>query len=271
MTTNTATDRATMPTGTNKILDQRTLQEGNENLLKLLRSGLSVLDVGCGPGPITNGIAEKVGSIGKVLGIDTSEHLIALARQNFAAVTNLRFQVADIRAFDPAERFDLVSSARVLQWLANPREVLHQMKHLLQAGGWIAILDYNHEKIEWTPAPPVAMQKFYKAFLQWRKDAGFDNAIADNLKELLLSLGFVDLQVEKQFEITRKEDPTFPAKARIWSEVAELRGPQLVKAQYLTEEERLAAIKDYDDWIASTGESMQLYLLAVSGRKDQTP
>lgn len=266
MTTNTANDRATMPAGTNKILDRRTLQEGNENLLKLLNSGLSVLDVGCGSGSITSGIAEKVGPTGKVLGIDTSEHLIDLARQNFATITNLRFEVADIGAFEPAERFDLVTSARVLQWLANPREVLQQMKHLLKAGGWIAILDYNHEKIAWTPAPPVAMQKFYTAFLQWRKDAGFDNAIADNLKDLLLSLGFVALQVEKQFEITRKEDLTFQAKARIWSEVAELRGPQLVKAQYLTEEERLAAIKDYDDWIANTGQSLQLYLLAVSGR-----
>src|SRR5689334_11127837 len=113
MTKDTATDRANMPAGTNKVLDRRTLQAGNENLLKLLRSGQSVLDVGCGSGSITSGIAEAVGPTGKVLGIDTSEHLIALARQNFAAITNLRFQVADIGTFDPVERFDLVSAARV--------------------------------------------------------------------------------------------------------------------------------------------------------------
>lgn len=184
-----AVDRARMPAGTNRILDGRTLQNDNQNLLKWLKNGLSVLDVGCGSGAITKGMADVVGLAGKVTGIDPSENLISIAKSNFGEAVNLHFEVADINTYAPAEKYDLISSARVLQWLDNPQEVLARMEALLKPGGCLSILDYNHEQIEWSPEPPVAMKKFYRAFLQWRKDAGFDNAIADHLKELFERVG----------------------------------------------------------------------------------
>lgn len=258
-----AEERAQMPEGTNKVLDRRTLETDNKNLLKYLKEGISVLDVGCGSGAITKGIAEKAG---KAMGIDTSESLIAQARKNYGDIPNLEFQVADIHTFDTTERYDIITAARVLQWLSDPKETLLKLKPLLKEGGVLAILDYNHEKIQWHPALPVEMQKFYDAFLQWRQDAGFDNAIADNLSNLFSELNFKEIHVEVQFELTQKREPDFAAKAGIWSEVARTRGHQLVKDNYITEEERLAAITTYDAWIANEGQLMQLYLLAVEAR-----
>lgn len=258
-----AEERATMPEGANKVLDRRTLETDNKNLLKYLHEDALVLDVGCGSGAITQGIAEKAG---KVLGIDTSENLIALAEQHYGDIPNLSFQVADIHSFVTAERYDVITSARVLQWLADPREAILKLKPFLKAGGVLAILDYNHEKIQWHPALPAEMQQFYNAFLQWRKDAGFDNAIADNLSGLFAELDFKEIHVEVQFELTQKRDPDFAAKAGIWSEVARTRGHQLVKDNYITEEERQAAIVTYDAWIANEGQLMQLYLLAVEAK-----
>ncbi|SFD26538.1 Ubiquinone/menaquinone biosynthesis C-methylase UbiE [Chitinophaga sp. CF118] len=258
-----AEKRAAMPEGTNKVLDRRSLETDNKNLLKYLNSGSSVLDVGCGSGAITRGIA---GRAGKVTGIDTSESLIALARKNYGDISNLEFQVADIHTFDTTERYDIITAARVLQWLSDPKEALRKLKPLLKEGGVLAILDYNHEKIQWHPALPVEMQKFYDAFLQWRKDAGFDNAIADNLSQLFAKLNFKDINLEVQFELTQKRDADFASKAGIWSEVAKTRGNQLVKDKYITEEERLAAIAAYDSWIANEGQLMQMYLLAVEAK-----
>jgi ubiquinone/menaquinone biosynthesis C-methylase UbiE len=261
------TNRANMPKSFNPVLERRTVDNANRNLLKFLRPGLSMLDVGCGSGAITRSIAEKTGSTGRVLGIDPSEHLINQANQQAGDIPGLAFQLGDVYSFDTAERFDLVTCARTLQWLAQPEAAIQNMKRFVKPGGHLAILDFNHEKISWTPEPPESMRTFYDAFLQWRQDAGFDNAIADHLKEMMHTAGFEVVQVENQFEITHRNDPDFAIASRLWAEVAELRGPQLVIAGYITDDQRLQAITDYDHWIATVGESMNLYLLAVEGQQ----
>jgi ubiquinone/menaquinone biosynthesis C-methylase UbiE len=253
MSDQTATNRAAMPKASNPVLDRRTVENDNRNLLKYLKPGLSVLDVGCGSGAITRGIAERVGPQGRVLGIDPSANLIAQAGQHAEEFPQLAFQQADIYNFDAVEQFDVVTCARVLQWLAQPEEALAQMAKRVKPGGYLAVLDYNHEKIEWSPEPPEAMKTFYGAFL----------------KELFQHIGFAEVTIEPQFEISRKSEPGFAVASRIWSEVAKLRGPQLVKDGYISEENRLAAIEAYDQWIATTGESMQLYLLAVEAKKQE--
>ena len=261
------TDRAKMPIAYNPVLERRTVENANRNLLKYLRPGLTVLDVGCGSGAITRNIAEKTGPTGRVLGIDPSPTLIEQATQQASTLSGLSFQQADVYSFDTAERFDLVTCARTLQWLAQPEAALINMKRFVKPGGHLAILDFNHEKIAWTPEPPKAMRLFYDAFLRWRQDAGFDNAIADNLKELMYGIGFPTVQVTEQFERTHKDESDFNIVGRLWSEVAELRGPQLVDAGYITESQRQQAITDYDHWIATTGESMTVYLLAVEAQQ----
>ncbi|SOD79980.1 methyltransferase domain-containing protein [Spirosoma fluviale] len=267
MTDQSGTGRATMPAGHNPVLERRTVENANRNLLKYLKPGLSVLDVGCGTGAITRSIAEKIGPTGSVLGIDPNQNLIELAKQQAGDTPGLDFQQADVYAFDTPERFDLVTCARTLQWLAEPELALRNMKRFVKPGGHLAILDFNHEKISWTPEPPGAMKLFYDAFLNWRQDAGFDNAIADNLKTLMHFVGFDAVQVEEQFEITRRNDPDFSIASRLWAEVAELRGPQLVQDGYITENQRLEAIRNYDNWIATVGQSMTVYLLAVESQQ----
>jgi ubiquinone/menaquinone biosynthesis C-methylase UbiE len=255
-----------MPTAHNPILERRTVENANRNLLKYLRPGISVLDVGCGSGAITRSIAEKTGLTGRVLGIDPSANLIDQARQNAGNLPGLAFEQADVYSFDTVEQFDVVTCARTLQWLAQPEAALLNMKRFVKPGGHLAILDFNHEKIVWAPEPPASMRTFYDAFLRWRQDAGFDNAIADNLKDIMLHIGFTDIHVENQSETTKKTDPDFAVASRLWAEVAELRGPQLVQAGYISEALRLQAITDYDNWIATVGESMVVYMLALEAR-----
>ncbi|GAB2534816.1 methyltransferase domain-containing protein [Spirosoma aerophilum] len=256
-----------MPETFNPVLERRTVENANRNLLKYLRPGMSVLDVGCGSGAITRSIAHITGSTGWVLGIDPSESLINQANQQAGDTPGIAFQQGDVYSFDTAERFDLVTCARTLQWLAKPEAAIQNMKRFVKPGGHLAILDFNHEKISWTPEPPISMRTFYDAFLQWRQDAGFDNAIADHLEAMMHTVGFETVQVENQFELTHRNDPDFATASRLWAEVAELRGPQLVIAGYITDDQRKQAIADYDHWIAAVGESMTVYLLAVEGHQ----
>ncbi len=268
MTTSpTAPIRAEMPKGTTEILDRRTLQHSYRSLPGLIQPGMHILDVGCGTGAITRGMAERAGDSGKVIGIDSSDYLIDHAREKYRDVPNLEFVLEDINSYKPAQPFDLITSARTLQWLSNPFEVLQLMTSHLKESGCLSVLDYNHEKIEWTPAPPASMQTLYHAFLQWRADSGMQNDIADRLEGYFQTLGLNEIQVSDQSEKTSRNEAGFTEQITIWTKVAETRGKQLVGDGYITEAQRLQAIEEYTRWIAEEAQSIEMYLLAVEGRR----
>lgn len=255
-----------MPAGTSKVLDSRSLQNSYATLLPILKKGMRVLDVGCGTGAISAGIAEVVGEEGYVIGIDSSDHLIAKGKEDYADIKNLKLIEANLFEYGPSEKFDLIVSARVLQWLSNPEQALEKFKTLLKPGGQISVLDYNHTKLEWKPEPPASMKKFYQAFLDWRADAGMDNEIADHLPQLFEKLGFHAIETITADEVARKGEESFSDKLSLWSKVAELRGPQVVKSAFISEEERLQAIGEYNAWINENAESMTVSLKDVRGK-----
>ncbi|MBS1606179.1 MAG: class I SAM-dependent methyltransferase [Bacteroidetes bacterium] len=262
-----AYQRAEMPSGTNAVLDQRSLEASNANLLTVLRPGQRVLDVGCGSGAITAGIAALVGADGLVTGIDRSAELIGQAQQKFAAIGNLHFEAIDILGYAPKLRYDVITTARTLQWIAEPSVVIQKMIGLLGPEGVLCVLDYNHALIEWEPEPPKEMRYFYECFLRWRSDAGMYNDIVDRLPAMVSSLGLRITLNRDESEYRRREDAGFPAHAGIWTKVAETRGNQMVSDGYVTEEQRLAAIDAYTRWCGTEARSMRLYLRAVHAQR----
>jgi trans-aconitate methyltransferase len=260
-----AASRAEMPKGSQSVLDRRTVVNGNANLLHLVERGHRVLDVGCGSGAITKDIAALVGPQGFVVGIDSSAHLIAQAQNTYAQVPNLSFAVEDVNQYRPSALFDVVTSARVLQWLAHPAQVVEVLFSFLKPGGCLTILDYNHTKVEFSPEVPVSMKVVYAAFLKWRADSGMDNAVADHLDAIFTTAGLVQVSSADYSEISIKGQQNFMEEIALWKIVAEVRGPQLVADGYITEATRQQAITDYCHWMEADAQYMKLYLRAITG------
>jgi ubiquinone/menaquinone biosynthesis C-methylase UbiE len=261
-----ATDKAKMPEGTSAVLDNRTLQKDYSTLIPILKKDLRVLDIGCGTGAISKGIAEIVGKNGYVIGIDSSEHLIAKGKKDWKSVANLELIAVDLFEYEPEEKFDLVVSARVLQWLSNPEEALIKCKEFLKPGGQMSVLDYNHTKLKWMPEPPESMKRFYKAFLNWRAEAGMDNEIAEHLPEFFKKAGFHSIEILNSNEVYQKGEDNFIDKAGIWLHVASLRGRQVVQNGYLSDEELSQTIKEYDTWVKNEAKSMTMKLNEIRGK-----
>ena len=255
--------RAEMPSGTAAVLEKRTLETSNVNLLTVLKTGQKVLDVGCGSGSITHGIGNYVGEHGLVRGVDRNRELIDLAIAKYGPIKNIGFSCTDVLNYNPDIQFDVVTTARTLQWIANPEIVIRKMISLLAPKGIFCVLDYNHTLIRWNPAPPESMRYFYRKFLQWRSDTGMDNEIGDHMAELLTMQNMRIIGVDDQSEHSERGKPGFETHIGIWSQVARLRGKQLVEDEYITEQERLSAIADYAHWAEKEAQSMTLYLKAT--------
>ena len=267
----TTRQRAHMPEGSQKILHARSLQMANRRLAALLQPGMCVLDVGCGTGAITRGIAAAVGPQGRVVGVDVNADLIAEAQQAYGDVSNLSFEAHDVYRLPFRDVFDIVSASRVLQWLSQPIDALRAMREAAAPGGRVVVLDYNHERAVWQPELPPSMQQFYRRFLQWRAEAGMDNTIADRLAELLEQVGLIDVIEHPQPERTTRCDPDFDVRTGLWADVAASRGHQMVQDGVMTEQLRALAEAEHRAWMREAAVSQDLYLLAVEGSRPPEP
>jgi len=106
------------------------------NIGKLaLQGNESVLDVGCGDGKITTEIAKLVPH-GRVLGVDRSEEMIALATR-LNQLPNMAFRALDAQALDFDNEFDAVFSNSAIHWMPNPEAVVRGIARALKPGGRI--------------------------------------------------------------------------------------------------------------------------------------
>jgi ubiquinone/menaquinone biosynthesis C-methylase UbiE len=101
-----------------------------------------ILDVGCGPGTISLGLAAAAAN-GHVVAIDYSTEVIELAKQNAreTKVENCEFRQSD--AYDLKEcgdgEFDVVYAHQCLIHLGDPARALREMRRVCKAGGIIGV------------------------------------------------------------------------------------------------------------------------------------
>lgn len=134
----------------------RTAENSAAYLIPHLTPGLTVLDVGSGPGTITADIAQLVAP-GAVLGIDRAPEVIAaattLARER--RLDNLSFATGDVYHLNfPDDSFDVVHAHQVLQHLTHPMAALREMRRVTKPGGIVAVRDADFHGMSWYPQLP---------------------------------------------------------------------------------------------------------------------
>ena len=95
----------------------------------------AVVDLGCGPGNSTELLLRRFPDA-EVTGLDSSVDMIAAAQ---ARLPQLRFEVADISAWDAAGPFDAILANAVLQWLPDHAALLPRLLAKLAPGGSLAV------------------------------------------------------------------------------------------------------------------------------------
>jgi ubiquinone/menaquinone biosynthesis C-methylase UbiE len=106
--------------------------------------GERVLDVGCGPGFYCEELLEEVGPDGAVVGVDSSDAMLALARRRSAGHENVEFHEADATALPVADAsFDAALSVQVQEYVGDVDGALRELYRVLRPGGRVLVWDVD--------------------------------------------------------------------------------------------------------------------------------
>ena len=176
----------------------------------LLSPGQSILDVGCGPGTITAGIAEQVFP-GEVTAVDLSPVQVECARRltQGREMVNIHFSTAT--AYELPSRdceFDGVFAHALLEHLSRPMNALAEFRRVLRPGGFLAASSPDWDALEINPYP-VAVRRAIEAYREIMKDHGGDPCAGAFLAERVEITGFTLLHRGSWKE--EYEEPAFIA------------------------------------------------------------
>jgi ubiquinone/menaquinone biosynthesis C-methylase UbiE len=180
---------------------RRTVETAAAFFLPFLKPGMRLLDVGCGPGSMTSGFAQRVAP-GETIGIDASADVIerakSLARETTAR--NLSFEVGSI--YEPrfaAGTFDAVFSHQVLQHLRHPVDALRQLRALLAPGGVLGV-----RVVDWGSAivypESEATRRYLALQFELARRSGAEPNAGRHLRRWLREAGFGEMRVTTSTE-----------------------------------------------------------------------
>ncbi len=163
---------------------------GNPTALADLHEGESVLDLGSGGGIDVLLSAKRVGATGKAYGLDMTDEMLALARENQAkaGATNVEFLKGEIENIPlPAAAVDVIISNCVINLSADKRRVLREAFRVLRPGGRFAVSD-----VVCRGEIPDAVRRSMELWVGCVAGALEEN----EYRQLLNDAGFTDIEIE---------------------------------------------------------------------------
>lgn len=175
----------------NKYREISTVQKNAaERLLDLLKIGEidNVIDIGCGPGHITQLISNV--TRGRVVGIDISEGMINSARSSYQGIEFRQIAAEDI---DYDNEFDIAFCNSVFPWFHDPNKVMKNVFNLLKNGGKLGLAcPATSNWAQWIDriTSKVAQREDIKHIFSYWKDPWFRLPTENDYKIFFEKCGF---------------------------------------------------------------------------------
>jgi len=196
MSTTLPTERYTPGYSANAtaFMAERDVESHGFFLAPILERGFRVLDVGCGPGTITAGIADAVFP-GRVTAVDASLSQLEGARRlsEGREIVNMQFVNASANAMPFADgSFDVVFAHALLEHLGDPVGALREFWRVTQHGGFVAVCSPDWDEFEIDPFPD-GMARAIVAYRGLQEANGGDTRAGARLGAWIGEAGFTPL------------------------------------------------------------------------------
>ncbi len=188
-----------------KMLERRNAANCAAHLLPHLRSGMRLLDLGCGPGTISVGLASAVAP-GALHGIDMEASQIEMANAAAKAGGHGKavFQVGDATdlPFEDAS-FDVAHCHALLNHAPDTQAVLAEVKRVLKPGGLFAAREVFGDSSFIEPPRDlggISGATVWATFLKLLAANGGHPQMGKELKRAFFDAGFTDVRATASFE-----------------------------------------------------------------------
>jgi ubiquinone/menaquinone biosynthesis C-methylase UbiE len=225
----------------------RTAANSAAYLLPHLAPGMSLLDVGCGPGTITRDLARAVAPA-RVVGLDNVEAPLLEAS---TAAGDVDFRLGDAYALEfEDDSFDVVHAHQVLHHLTDPVAALREMRRVCRPGGIVAVRETDYSGATWFPAY-YGFQVWLDVFRAISRGNGAEPDAGRRLKSWAREAGFTDITTTASvWCFTDPGDRTYWAGS--WGErvVSSAFADQALERGLATRAQLERIKQAFDDWAA---------------------
>jgi SAM-dependent methyltransferase len=157
-----------------------------------LTDGMHILDVGCGPGFVSEKLA-RLNPSGVTIGLEPDPELARLAGRRFDANPGLSLHQGSLAHNDlPESYFDFAYARFVAQHLASPQEEMRHVFRLLKPGAQVVLADADDGLTLVHPEPPELLEVMRLSETN-QAESGGDRWIGRKLPALLTQAGFTDV------------------------------------------------------------------------------
>ena len=168
-----------------------------------LPAGARAVDVGCGWGDTAIELARKVGSTGKVLGLDCCDAFMDKGRRDAAAegLANIRFVEADVQTYRFEREFDFGFSRFGMMFFANPVAAMRNVRSALKPGATLMFITWRTlDDNPWLGMPKRVVSRFLPPPGEDAQTCGpgpFSMANSEVVSAQLGAAGFSDVSFER--------------------------------------------------------------------------
>jgi len=208
---------------------RRRLDPNGTFFLPYLKTGITVLDCGCGPGTITRDIAQRIAP-GRVVGLDFNADQIAVASRDarLQGIANVEFKQGSAYELPFADAsFDAVFSHALLEHLREPVRAVAEFRRVLKPGGALGVCTPDWGGFLVAP-PSEELLLAFEAYKELQNCNGGDVYCGRKLGGLLSDAGLRNMELRARYEnydpltvigdfLAANLDETGDAKnARVW-------------------------------------------------------